>query len=154
MDKFNSKDIEVNDIIRLSFLYRGQLIVENEGSTTRDYLAFERNFLSWTKLVATSMVISGALIIRLQINEVSKDQSPSSFEDRYAIPVGIIFFVISILSIFASTSSFFRTQRDMLKGLGHLTSGHFAEFTNIFVALVLAASCVLLLISTEHTSTS
>lgn len=103
----------VDVLSKPSFLHRGQLIIVNEGSTTRDYLgehaggaraevrlsasdtcltcagvallvrpvlscpvqAFERNYLSWMKLVATCMVISGALIIRLQVGRGCKETS-------------------------------------------------------------------------------
>jgi len=135
-----------------SLLHGGQLIVENEGSTTRDYLAFERNYLSWTKLVVTCLAISGALLIRLEINPDTK-QLETSLEHRYAIPVGIVFFSISVLSLLAATTSFFRTQRDMLKGLGHVASGSLVEVTSVLITLTLAAACILFIISTEHSST-
>ena len=63
--------------------------------------------------------------------------------------VGVIFFFIAVLSLVAATLSFFQTQRDMLRGLGHITSGHFTQFTSVLVTLTIGVSCVLLIISSN-----
>lgn len=74
------------------------------------------------------------------------DDSPSIS----TIQLGIIFFAMSILSLLAATSSFFRVQGNMLKGLGHITNGGFTELVSVLVTAVIAASCILLLVATSR----
>lgn len=65
--------------------------------------------------------------------------------------VGSIFFATAIISLVAATTSFFRTQKDMVKGLGHISSGKFTQFASALVTAIIGVSCVLLIISEEQT---
>jgi len=144
----NEAGLEDDQDLRPSVFHHEQLVVNNQGSVTRDFLAFERNWLSWIKLVISCMVISGALLIRLQVNEAGRDGPHQPLEIKAAIPLGSIFFALSILSLLAATSSFFRVQSGMLKGLGHVTNGWFTELISMLVTVVVAASCILLVVAT------
>jgi hypothetical protein len=59
---------------------------------------------------------------------------------------------MSLLALLAATLSFFTTQRDLLRNMGHVSSGKFTEAVSLFCTAVIGASCVLLMISAEQTS--
>lgn len=132
-----------------SLLHKGQLVIQNEGSVTRDYLAYERNYLAWVKLVTSCLVISGGLIIRLHVHEdssVSSGQTP--LENKIAMPMGIIFFVLSVLALISATLSFFQIQKDLIKNVGHVSTGRFTQLVSLLATAVIATACVLLMIAT------
>lgn len=146
------RDTEGGDGVHPSVLHAGQLVIENEGSVCRDFLAYERNYLAWVKLSATCLVIAGALILRLHLRDITKHTAPSTLEEEYALPMGVIFFIVAILGVLAATTAFFSTQRDMLRNLGHVSSPLFTQAVSFLTTAVIGISCVLLIISTEETT--
>ena len=87
-----------------------------------------------------------------QLRDINKHTAPSTLEEEYALPMGIIFFIVAILGVLAATTAFFSTQRDMLRNLGHVSSPLFTQAVSFLTTAVIGISCVLLIISTEETT--
>lgn len=62
--------------------------------------------------------------------------------------MGAIFFIVAVLALIGATLSFFSTQSDMLKNLGHVSSGRFTQAISLLVTAVIATACVLLMVDT------
>lgn len=61
--------------------------------------------------------------------------------------MGIIFFIISILSLISATLSFFQIQSNLIKNVGHVSTGKFTQIISLLVTAVIATACVLLMIT-------
>ncbi|KAK9898775.1 hypothetical protein P389DRAFT_193795 [Cystobasidium minutum MCA 4210] len=138
---------EESEVPLPSILHRGQLVIRNEGSVVRDYLAYERNYLAWIKLVVACIVISGGLIIRLHVHETTGDigDGQSHFEDKIATPMGIIFFIVAVLALISATISYFHIQSDLLKNVGHVSTGRFTQIIGLVASATIATAKNILL---------
>lgn len=61
--------------------------------------------------------------------------------------MGIIFFIVSILALISATLSFFHIQSDLLKNMGHVSTGRFTQLVSLLATAVIATACVLLMIT-------
>lgn len=52
-----------------------------------------------------------------------------------------------MLALFAAALSFFRTQSEMLKGLGHVSSGQFTQAVSLLATTVIGIACILMIIA-------
>lgn len=62
--------------------------------------------------------------------------------------MGIIFFVVAVLSLISATISYFHVQSDLLKNVGHVSSGRFTQIVGLLATATIATACVLLMIGT------
>ncbi|BGP01169.1 hypothetical protein NBRC10513v2_002121 [Rhodotorula toruloides] len=120
----------------------GRLIIPNDGSTARDYLARERNFLSWIKLSSTLAVLSAALLIRFQFG--SQVQLPE-WEQKAQVPLGILFFIACIASLVIGTTTFYRSQSGYAQHKAFVYAGKFTDLLIVGIGLLTLAACILLL---------
>ncbi|GAA5976767.1 hypothetical protein JCM10908_005625 [Rhodotorula pacifica] len=121
----------------------GSPTILNEGSTARDYLARERNFLSWLKLTVSLAVISAALLVRFQFGGVVMPD----WEQHAQEPLGILFFVASIGSLISSSITFYRAQSDYALHKAFVYAGRAQDTLIVGIALLTLASCILLLVN-------
>ncbi|GAA5887255.1 hypothetical protein JCM6882_002464 [Rhodosporidiobolus microsporus] len=125
----------------------GTTLVLNEGSTTRDYLARERNFLSWVKLCGFLALISASLLIRFQFG---KTVSTPNWQVEAEIPLGILFFVATIGSLFIGSTTFFTSATGYSQNKAFVYGGRIVDVVLWGVGLLTITACVLLLAADGH----
>ena len=82
----------------------GALLFPNESSDARDHCANERTFLSWLRLSVYMAVVSVAIVISFHLKS-----QPTSVEKRIALPVGLIFWLLSIACLVNGLANYIKT---------------------------------------------
>ncbi|KAJ6024033.1 hypothetical protein N7540_004830 [Penicillium herquei] len=123
----------------------GALLFENASSDARDHCANERTFLSWLRLSMYLAIVALAIIISFHF----KDQ-PSILERRMALPLGIIFWVLSLTCLINGFANYARTVRKYSRKAALVQSGWKTQVVFTVVGTVILGSCVLFL-STDRT---
>ncbi|KAJ3919693.1 hypothetical protein F5877DRAFT_39653 [Lentinula edodes] len=119
-----------------------RLVIQNTGSTARDFCFLERNVLSHLKLALLFSVLSSSLILHARlVPDANEKTNGSSFN----IPLSGLQFVASLLAIAGGLWEYFNGYRDLLDMRAFLagTKSHMAIMVAI-VAVVLV-TCVILL---------
>ncbi|KAJ4474684.1 hypothetical protein C8J55DRAFT_432801 [Lentinula edodes] len=119
-----------------------RFVIQNTGSTARDFCFLERNVLSHLKLALLFSVLSSSLILHARlVPDASERTNGSSF----SIPLSGLQFVASLLAIAGGLWEYFNGYRDLLDMRAFLagTKPHMAIMVAI-VAVVLV-TCVILL---------
>lgn len=80
------------------------LLFPNESSDARDHCANERTFLSWLRLSIYMSVVSVAIIISFHLKS-----QPTSIEKRIALPVGIVFWLLSVACLVSGFANYVKT---------------------------------------------
>lgn len=80
------------------------LVFPNESSDARDHCANERTFLSWLRLSMYLAVVSVAIVISFHLKT-----KPSELELRMALPLGCIFWVLSLACLASGMANYVRT---------------------------------------------
>ncbi|KAF1939575.1 hypothetical protein EJ02DRAFT_504763 [Clathrospora elynae] len=132
-----------NDYDRTVFKERpllGALLFDNVSSDARDHAANERTFLSWLKLSVYMAIVSVAIVLSFHLKS-----KPSALEKRFALPLGIIFWLLSLACLVSGLSNYINTvsrysQRQALVQTGWKTQ---VVFTVVSSAIV--ATCVVFL---------
>lgn len=96
-----------NSNIDVAFVIRpwlSPLIFPNENSDARDHCANERTFLSWLRLAIYLAVVSVAIVISFHLK-----QQPSATELKLAIPLGVVFWVLSLACLASGMANYVRT---------------------------------------------
>ncbi|ORY74286.1 hypothetical protein BCR35DRAFT_306737 [Leucosporidium creatinivorum] len=127
-----------------SGLFGSSLLVENRGSTARDYLARERNWLSWVKLSTTLAVISAAMLLRFQFGEQIK---VPGYEVASEIPLGILFSIAAGASLLVGVGGHFSYDQLMRRQAGFVYSGKPTQIVVWSICGLTIAACVLLLVA-------
>ncbi|GAA5839822.1 hypothetical protein JCM11251_001225 [Rhodosporidiobolus azoricus] len=135
---------ERRDADRASPKWWGTTVVLNEGSTTRDYLARERNFLSWVKLCGFLAIISASLLIRFQFGNNDAEERPK-WQINAEIPLGVLFFCAAVGSLFIGTTSFYTSATAYSKNQAFVYAGLLADVVMWGVGLLTITACVVLL---------
>ncbi|BGP23205.1 DUF202 domain protein [Rhodotorula toruloides] len=141
-DEDASSSIESQERRPFSEKLWGRIIIPNDGSTARDYLARERNFLSWIKLSSTLAVLSAALLIRFQFG--SQVQLPD-WEEKAQVPLGILFFIACMASLVIGTITFYRSQSGYAQLKAFVYAGKFTDLLIVGLGLLTLTACILLL---------
>ncbi|GAA5859985.1 hypothetical protein JCM8547_003045 [Rhodosporidiobolus lusitaniae] len=145
----------------------GTKLILNEGSTARDYLARERNFLSWIKLTATLAIISASLLIRFRFGHGQDEEERPRWEVDAEIPVhpcsssparvaaylqrgrdaqlGILFFAACVASLVIGTHSFYSSHSAYRKRKAFVYAGRAVDALVVGIGLLTVTACVLLL---------
>ncbi|KAH9814561.1 hypothetical protein DFH28DRAFT_970370 [Melampsora americana] len=83
-------DLETNPFIG----FWNQQLINNTGSTARDHLAKDRNWMQWARL-SSNLSVLGVLLSLRSSWPSNSNPNPGRADE----PISIIFFVVSILSI-------------------------------------------------------
>ncbi|KAJ5431541.1 hypothetical protein N7445_009273, partial [Penicillium cf. griseofulvum] len=126
--------------IFLSRPYFGALLFENTSSDARDHCANERTFLSWLRLSIYLAVVSLAIIISFHF----RDQ-PTGLEKRMALPLGIIFWVLSLTCLANGFANYSRTVKKYARRAALVQSGWKTQVVFTVVGTVILGSCILFL---------
>ncbi|KAJ5120904.1 uncharacterized protein N7515_010292 [Penicillium bovifimosum] len=125
--------------------YFGALLFENSTSDARDHCANERTFLSWLRLSMYLAVVSLAIIISFHF----RDQ-PTHLERRMSLPLGIIFWVLSLTCLVNGFANYSRTVKKYARKAALVQSGWKTQVVFTIVGIVILGSCILFL-STDPT---
>ncbi|GAA5916960.1 DUF202 domain-containing protein [Sporobolomyces salmoneus] len=120
------------------------LRIPNEGSTARDFLARERNFLSWVKLTIYLIAIFAALLLRFQLGQ---DGRVPHFQHNAETPLGVLFFVASLGTAAIGTSSYFGVTRSYFQRKGFAYAGKIGDVLLVGIGLLTISTCILLLVA-------
>jgi uncharacterized membrane protein YidH (DUF202 family) len=82
----------------------GALLFSNETSDARDHCASERTFLSWLRLAVYLAVVGVALVVSFHLKN-----KPSELELKVALPLGVVFWVLSLVCLGAGVSNYIVT---------------------------------------------
>ncbi|KAH8923163.1 hypothetical protein BT69DRAFT_1334049 [Atractiella rhizophila] len=130
------------------FHFLSPRVIVNEGSTARDYLARERNFLSFLKLAVTLFTIAIALLVRFQVQEINgKEPEFPDLLKILAIPFGSLYFATAIIILVSSLVSFYSYQTLMKRHTGFVQSGWGTSLLMAWVTFVVGAGCIVVLVA-------
>ncbi|GAA5934904.1 DUF202 domain-containing protein [Sporobolomyces koalae] len=122
--------------------WKRPLVIANEGSTARDFLARERNFLSWVKVTLYLLVISAALLLRFQLG---REGSIPQVELNADTPLGVLFFVAALCTIAIGTSGYFGVTKSYFQKKGFAYAGRIGEAVIAGIGLLIVTTCIILL---------
>ncbi|KAL2827547.1 hypothetical protein BDW59DRAFT_143962 [Aspergillus cavernicola] len=134
--------LEENQHIFLTRPYLGALLFENAASDARDHCANERTFLSWLRLSMYLGIVSIALIISFHFQT-----KPSGLERRMALPMGIIFWMLSLVCLGNGLANYILTVKKYSRKVALVQSGWKTQMTVLVVGGVILGSCVVLLVT-------
>ncbi|OQE76800.1 hypothetical protein PENNAL_c0064G01102 [Penicillium nalgiovense] len=114
--------------------------LKDSTSDARDHCANERTFLSWLRLSMYLAVVSLAIIISFHF----RDQ-PTSLERRMSLPLGIIFWLLSLTSLANGFANYSRTVKKYARKTALVQSGWKTQVIFTVVGTVILGSCILFL---------
>ncbi|TFK39868.1 hypothetical protein BDQ12DRAFT_722075 [Crucibulum laeve] len=116
-------------------------IVENSGSTARDFCMLERNILSHIKLALLLSLLSSSVLLqaRLVPDEGTKEHSGE-------IPLASVHFAAAIASIVAGSWEYYSGYWDLRKTRAFLASAKPHLIVMSAVAGVIFGTCIVLLV--------
>jgi uncharacterized membrane protein YidH (DUF202 family) len=82
----------------------GSLLFENNASDARDHCANERTFLSWLRLAVYMAIVSVAIVVSFHLRV-----QPTAIEKRFALPLGILFWLLSLACLASGLANYLRT---------------------------------------------
>ncbi|KAL4960823.1 DUF202 domain-containing protein [Aspergillus stella-maris] len=123
----------------------GALLFENTASDARDHCANERTFLSWLRLSMYLGIVSVALIISFNFKA-----QPSELERKMSLPMGIIFWVLALVSLGNGVANYIRTVRKYSRKAALVQSGWKTQVVVLGIGGVILGSCVVLLVTDAH----
>lgn len=110
------------------------------SSNARDHCANERTFLSLLRLSVYLAVVSLAILTSYHLKH-----QPSELERKISIPLGVIFFVLSLASLAAGWMNYVRTVVRYAKKAAIVQRGALNELLFIIVGVAIIAACILML---------
>jgi len=110
------------------------------SSNARDHCANERTFLSLLRLSIYLAVVSLAILTSYHLKH-----QPSNLERRISLPLGIIFFTLSLATLAAGWASYVRTVVRYARKAALVQRGALSELLFIFVGVAIVAACILFL---------
>ncbi|CAO2650425.1 Nn.00g017170.m01.CDS01 [Neocucurbitaria sp. VM-36] len=143
---FGQKPILVkqdNDYDRTVFGERpllGVLLFDNVTSDARDHAANERTFLAWLKLSVYMAIVSVAIVLSFHLKS-----KPSALEKRFALPLGIIFWLLSLACLLSGLSNYINTVSRYSQRRALVQSGWKTQVVFTVVSTSIVAACVLFL---------
>jgi len=134
------KDLRHDKPLILSRPLASSLVFDNEASDARDHCANERNFLSWLRLAIYMCIVSVAMILNFSLRS-----KPSNIERRMALPLGIIFWFVSLVCLAAGLASYIKTIQWYGRRAALVQSGPKTQTVFFIVSAVIVGVCVILL---------
>ncbi|KAF9885877.1 hypothetical protein FE257_012257 [Aspergillus nanangensis] len=132
--------LEDDHHIFLSRPFFGALLFENNTSDARDHCANERTFLSWLRLAMYLGIVSVAIILSFHFQS-----KPTGLERRMALPLGIIFWILSLACLVNGFANYIRTVKKYSRKVALVQSGWKTQMTFTVVGTVILGSCILFL---------
>ncbi|KKK12768.1 hypothetical protein P175DRAFT_0433813 [Aspergillus ochraceoroseus IBT 24754] len=120
----------------------GALLFENVASDARDHCANERTFLSWLRLSMYLGIVSIAIIISFHFQT-----QPTGLERRMALPLGIVFWVLSLVCLANGLANYIRTVKKYSRRAALVQSGWKTQMTFLIVGAVILGSCIVFLVT-------
>ncbi|PGH18421.1 hypothetical protein AJ79_00490 [Helicocarpus griseus UAMH5409] len=139
-------DLAAQGPIFLSKPFFGPLLFENKASDARDHCASERTFLSWLRLSMYLSVVACAIIMSFHLR-----YKPSKLELRMALPLGIVFWVLSFVCLCSGFATYIRTMTKYSRNAALVQSGWKTQVVFTVVAISIIGTCIILL-STDSPS--
>lgn len=124
----------------------GALLFENATSDARDHCANERTFLSWLRLSMYLAIVSLAIIISFHFRE-----QPSSLERNMALPLGIVFWLLSLTCLANGFANYTRTVMKYSRKAALVQSGWKTQVVFTVIGTVILGSCILFLSTNRDT---
>ncbi|KAF7716612.1 Uncharacterized protein PECH_000473 [Penicillium ucsense] len=132
--------VEDQQHILLSRPLFGALLFENTSSDARDHCANERTFLSWLRLSMYLSIVAVAIIISFHFRE-----QPSSLERRMAMPLGVIFWLLSLTCLGNGFFNYARTVMKYSRKAALVQSGWKTQVVITIIGTAILGSCILFL---------
>ncbi|CBX92782.1 similar to DUF domain-containing protein [Plenodomus lingam JN3] len=118
----------------------GVLLFDNVSSDARDHAANERTFLSWLKLSVYMAIVAVAIVLSFHLKT-----KPSALEHRVALPLGLIFWILSLACLVSGLSNYINTVTRYSKRRALVQSGWKTQVVFTVVSTAIVAACVLFL---------
>jgi len=118
----------------------GALLFDNVSSDARDHAANERTFLAWLKLSVYMAIVSVAIVLSFHLKA-----KPSNLEKSFALPLGIIFWLLSMACLVSGLSNYINTVSRYCKRAALVQSGWKTQLVFTVVSCAIVATCVLFL---------
>lgn len=106
------------------------LLFTNESSDARDHCANERTFLSWLRLSVYMSIVSVAIIISFHLKS-----EPTIIEKRIALPVGLIFWVLSLACLGSGVANYVKTVTKYSRRQALVQSGWKTQVVRISILI-------------------
>ncbi|KAI4924609.1 hypothetical protein J4E85_007725 [Alternaria conjuncta] len=132
-----------NDYDRVAFRERpwmGVLLFDNVSSDARDHAANERTFLSWLKLSVYMAIVSVAIVMSFHLKS-----EPTPLEKRFALPLGIVFWLLSIACMLSGLSNYINTVSRYSTRRALVQTGWKTQVVFTVVSSAIVATCILFL---------
>ncbi|KDN49369.1 hypothetical protein RSAG8_02071, partial [Rhizoctonia solani AG-8 WAC10335] len=115
--------------------------VPNTGSAARDYCTIERTLLAFSRLGLVLFVLSASLLLKARLPgpEDTDAGGPAAF------PLGTIYMVASILAIISGWMGYESDLKGLRDERAFVGGYKFTEIVVVIVAMLLFATCLLLL---------
>ncbi|KAK2871588.1 hypothetical protein FQN49_003037 [Arthroderma sp. PD_2] len=118
----------------------GALLLDNNASDARDHCANERTFLAWLRLSMYLSIVSSAIVLSFHLRA-----QPTALERHYALPLGILFWVLSIGTIISGVANYIHTLAKYSRRAALVQSGWKTQVIFCIVAAVIIGTCILFL---------
>ncbi|QSS58840.1 DUF202 domain-containing protein [Histoplasma capsulatum] len=133
-------DLASQGPVFLSRPFFGPLLFDNNASDARDHCANERTFLSWLRLSMYLSIVACAIIMPFHLR-----YKPSQLELRMALPLGIIFWVLSFVCLCSGFATYIRTMTKYSRNAALVQSGWKTQVVFTVVAISIIGTCIILL---------
>ncbi|KAH7080359.1 hypothetical protein BKA63DRAFT_563049 [Paraphoma chrysanthemicola] len=120
--------------------FLGVLLFDNVSSDARDHAANERTFLAWLKLSVYMAIVSVAIVLSFHLKS-----KPSSVEKKIALPLGIVFWLLSLLCLLSGLANYIETVTRYSRRQALVQTGWKTQVVFTVVATAIVAACVLFL---------
>ncbi|EMF09622.1 uncharacterized protein SEPMUDRAFT_151576 [Sphaerulina musiva SO2202] len=142
---FNARPVLVHQRNSRSKVFCAQpllapLLFDNNDSDARDHCAAERTFLSWLRLSIYMAIVSIAILLSFHLK-----LQPSALEKRFALPLGIIFWLLALACIISGLNNYIKTVNRYSRREALVQSGWGTQVVFTVVASAIVAACVLFL---------
>ncbi|KAF4564792.1 hypothetical protein EYR40_010963 [Pleurotus pulmonarius] len=121
-------------------------LVENNGSTARDFCMLERNILSHLKLALLLSLLSSSMLLHARLVPDPTDEGPSPTGDSKSIGIGSVHLAAAVAVIGAGCWEFHSGIRDLrdMRAFLVATKPHLAVMS--VIAAIVFTTCVILLV--------
>ncbi|KAM4056898.1 hypothetical protein HRG_003761 [Hirsutella rhossiliensis] len=119
----------------------GPLLFENETSDARDHCANERTFLSYLRLAVYMAVLSIAITLSFHLTH-----QPSDLERRMAKPLGLVFWLLSVATLFIGLGNYITTINKYGRRAAIVQTGWRTQLLLAILALCIIGTCVVLIV--------
>ncbi|KAG8684330.1 hypothetical protein FRC09_015458 [Ceratobasidium sp. 395] len=139
-----STTLPIDSDVEGSRLSRSTIAVPNVGSTARDHCTTERTLLAYTRLGLILFILSSSLLLKARI-PTPDDDGRDDPDNLVTFPLGIVYSMAAIIVLLAGWMGYESDLKGLLSERAFVGGFHLSEAVVIGVALLLFATCILLL---------